>query len=150
MSLLVVTECGIVIKLSSRYCQKNLSWAGGLLLLAGALSLRQVGLRAGKLQILRIRKSSCPLCFWGISDVSQTSVLMSASRLFPLATQLLVFAVEVSFIQDDVFCRYLFSVFQLNHPRTNLIIIGISFISSLFWHTMPWCTHFGEGLLWIS
>lgn len=67
----------------------------------------------------------------------QTSVLILASHLFPLATQLLVFMMEVSFIHDDMYCRYLVSVFQLNHQRTNHIKIAISFVSSLFWLNMP-------------
>lgn len=43
----------------------------------------------------------------------QTSVLILTSHLFPLATQLLVFMVEVSFITDVMDCKYLlFSVFH--------------------------------------
>lgn len=37
----------------------------------------------------------------------QASVLILTSHLFPLATQLLVFMVEVSFITDVMACKYL-------------------------------------------
>lgn len=49
----------------------------------------------------------------------QTSVLILTSHLFPLATQLLVFMVEVSFITDVMDCKYLlFFSISLNPQRT--------------------------------